>query len=110
MPTKHRRMRLSPEELRFLRQWMWDEVHYLEGVGPAKRLQVEHGVPPADLALLIAAAIPDPADQAAAIRSAPTEPPSWPWSEETWQARLAEARAVLADRGSGVPISRPPLA
>ena len=98
-------MRLSPEEQRFLRQWMWDEVHYLEGVGPAKQLQVDHGVPPADLALLIAAAIPNPADQAAAICPAAIEPPSWPWSEETWQARLAEAEAVLADRGRGVPKS-----
>src|SRR5438093_13703845 len=106
MPNKHRLMRLSPEELRFLRQWMWDEVHYLEGVGPAKRLQVEHGLLPADLALLIAAALPDPEDQAASARSAPAEPPSWPWSEETWQARLAEAHAVLADRARGVPISR----
>ena len=96
-------MRLSPEEHRFLRQWMWDEVHYLEGVGPAKRLQVEHGVPPADLALLIAAAIPTPADQAAAICPTSAEPPLWPWSNQSWQARLAEAEAILAESDRGVP-------
>jgi hypothetical protein len=43
-------MRLSPEEERFLRHWMHDEIHYQDQVGLAKRLQVKHGVPPADLA------------------------------------------------------------
>src|SRR5438067_13392062 len=66
MPNKHPRMKLSPEEEAFLRHWMYDEVHYADGPGPAKQLQLHHGVAPADLALLIAAGIPDPADQEAA--------------------------------------------
>ena len=84
MPNKHSRMRLSPEEEIFLRHWMHDEVHYQEGVGPAKRLQVQHQVPPAQLATIIAAAIPDPAEQeAAGIGPPPPEPPCWPWSAST---------------------------
>jgi hypothetical protein len=90
-------MRLSREEEVFLRHWMYEEVHYLVGPGPAKRLQREHGVLPAELATLIAAAIPEPAEQGAAGDVAPTEPPIWPWSEEQWRARLAEARTVLAE-------------
>ena len=59
------RMKLSPDEELFLRWWIYDEAHYLEAQGPAKRLQVTHGVRPADLATLIAAGMPDPAEQAA---------------------------------------------
>ena len=51
-------MRLSHDEERFLRHWMHDELHYREGQGLAKRLQLLHRVIPADLATLIAAAIP----------------------------------------------------
>ncbi len=53
-------MKLSPEEETFLRHWMYDEVHYKDGVGPAKSLQVQHSVAPSDFATLIAATIPDP--------------------------------------------------
>jgi hypothetical protein len=92
-------MRLSPDEERFLRQWMYDEVHYQESLGPAKRLQLQHRVAPADLATLIAAALPDPADQEAAGLGSPSgEAPTWPWSEEGQRARLAAARAVLDER------------
>src|SRR4051812_45547358 len=49
MRNKHPRMKLSPDEERFLRHWMYEEVHFREGTGPAKRLQVEHRIPPADL-------------------------------------------------------------
>lgn len=59
-------MRLSRDEEVFLRHWMHDEVHYGEGTGPAKRLQLRHRAVPADLAVLIAAAIPDPSDQESA--------------------------------------------
>jgi hypothetical protein len=51
-------MRLSDEEAHFLRHWMRDEVHYQDGQGPAKRLQLLHYAIPADLAMLIATAIP----------------------------------------------------
>jgi hypothetical protein len=95
-------MRLSPEEEKFLRHWMYDEVHFREGTGLAKRLQVEHRVPPADLATIIAAAIPDPNEQATAGASPPSaDPPAWPWTEEKFRHRLAEAWAIIeARRGS----------
>lgn len=88
-------MKLSREEEDFLRHWMHDEVHYREGTGPAKRLQVERAVAPAELAERIIAAIPDPAEQWAAAEARPTAPPVWPWSEEQFRHRLAEARAAL---------------
>jgi hypothetical protein len=92
-------MKLSHEEEAFLRHWMYDEMHYQNGTGMAKRLQLRHGVPPADLALLIAAAIPDPAEQeAAGLGPPPTETPVWPWSDTALRARLAYARAALAQR------------
>jgi hypothetical protein len=91
-------MKLSREEVLFLRHWISDEAHYLSGVGPAKRLQVEHRVAPTDLSALIAAAIPDPAQQAEAASEPPSEVPSWPWSGETFRARLADARSVLSAR------------
>gem|GEM_PF-6170453 len=89
---------LRAEEL-FLRHWMYDEVHYQQGQGPAKRLQVEHCATPADLASLIAASMPDPAEQEVAGQGPPpTEPPSWPWSEEAWRARLLDVREILGER------------
>lgn len=97
MPNKHPRMRLSRDEEVFLRHWMYDEVHFSESQGPAKRLQVRHRVVPADLAILIAATIPDPADQeAAGLGPPPAEPPTWPWPEHLLRSRLAEARTALA--------------
>jgi hypothetical protein len=96
MPSKHPLMKLSRDEETFLRHWMYDEVHYQDGPGPAKRLQLQHRAVPADLATLIAAAIPDPADQeAAGLGPAPPEPPTWPWSEESLRTRIAEARVAL---------------
>jgi hypothetical protein len=94
-------MKLSPEEASFLRRWMYGEVHYLDGTGPAKRLQLQHRVVPADLAVLIAAAIPDPAEQEAAGNAVPpTDPPIWPWSESEFIQRLQQARAILAERAT----------
>jgi hypothetical protein len=96
MPNMLPLMKLSPDEAVFLRQWMYDEIHYQDGMGPAKRLQVQHGVSPADLAILIAAAIPDPADQEAAGLDPPSvASPQWPWSGATLQQRLAEAWSTL---------------
>ena len=90
-------MRLSRDEDLFLRHWMYDEVHYQDGTGPAKRLQLQHRAIPADLAVLIAAAIPDPMEQEEAGQGPPpTELPTWPWSEGTLRERVAEARALLA--------------
>jgi hypothetical protein len=95
----YRLKNLSPEEATFLRRWIYDEAHYAEGLGPAKRLQVEHCVCPADVALLIAAAMPDPADQeSASFGPPPHEAPIWPWHDEAFEARLAEAKAVLSER------------
>ena len=99
MPNKHPRMKLSRDEDLFLRHWMYDEVHYQDRLGPAKRLQLQHRAIPADLATLIAAAIPDPADQEAAGFSPPaSEPLIWPWSEEGLSRRLREARALLGEQ------------
>ena len=95
MPSKHPPMRLSRDEELFLRHWIYDEAHFRDGVGPAKRLQVEHRVAPADLAALVAAAIPDPADQQHAATTAPPAAPRWPWDGDAFRARLAEARAAL---------------
>ena len=96
MPSKHHPMKLSREEELFLRHWIYDEAHYLNGVGDAKRLQVEHKVTSADLAVIIAASIPDPLEQlnAASTRSNST-PPNWPWPNETFLIRLDEARTAL---------------
>jgi hypothetical protein len=92
-------MKLSRDEDAFLRRWMYDEAHYRDGPGPAKRLQLAHRAVPADLAAIIAAALPDPIDQAAAGSGPPpAEPPAWPWTERSFRDRLAEARAVLNDR------------
>jgi len=88
-------MKLSRDEELFLRRWIYDEAHYLSEIGPAKRLQVEHRVTPADLAALIAAALPDPAEQEAAASDPPPGSPVWPWSGPAFRARLAEARAAL---------------
>ncbi|MCI0642215.1 MAG: hypothetical protein L0Y72_17950 [Gemmataceae bacterium] len=93
-------MTLSPEEELFLRHWMFDEVHYQEAQGPAKRLQLRHAAIPADLAVIITAAFPNPADQAAAGNGPPpAEPPKWPWTEQSLTARLGEAHAFLKSNG-----------
>jgi hypothetical protein len=93
-------MKVSTDEEIFLRHWMYDEMHFGDGVCQAKRLQVEHQVRPADLGTLIAAAIPDGAEQwAAGEGPPPSESPVWPWSGETFEDRLREAEAVLATRG-----------
>jgi hypothetical protein len=100
MPNKHPLMKLSPEELLFLRHWMFEQYHYESGPGPAKRLQLERRVIPAELSILIAAAMPDPIDQkTAALGPLPAEAPKWPWTEEEFQTRLSEARAALAAIG-----------
>ena len=95
-------MKLSHDEEIFLRHWIYDEMHYQEGQGPAKRLQLEHAVPPADLAAMVAAALPDVAEQeAAALGTPPAEPPIWPWPADACRHRLAEARLILAQRKTG---------
>jgi hypothetical protein len=99
MPNKHPQTKLSPDEEQFLRHWMYDEVHFREGTGPARRLQVEHRVPPADLATVIAAATPDPSEQeAAGLGPPPAEPPVWPWTEESLRRRRADAWAISEAR------------
>ena len=88
MPNKLPRMKLCSDEEVHLRHWMHDEVHYRDGAGPAKLLQRSHGASPAELAALIAAAMPNPEDQAAAgFGLPPAEPPVWPWSEKCKASR-----------------------
>lgn len=89
-------MKVSSQEETFLRQWMYEEWHFEEGRGPAKRLQLEHKVIPENLATVIAAAIPDTHEQLrAAVGPPPPEPPVWPWTAASFQCRLEEARALL---------------
>ena len=96
MTSKHPPMKLSRDEELFLRHWIYDEAHFRDGVGPAKRLQVEHHVAPADFALLIAAAIPDPEEQEEAARTPPLcGTPRWPWFGDSFQTQLAAARTAL---------------
>jgi hypothetical protein len=90
-------MKLSREEEVFLRHWMYDEFHFQNGTGPAKRLQVAHRAIPADLAVLIAASIPDLGEQeTAGLGPPPAEPPAWPWTGDGLRDRVAEARAALS--------------
>jgi hypothetical protein len=89
-------MKLSHEEEIFLRHWINDEVHFHEGTGPAKRLQVAHKIPPANLALIIAAALTEPGEQEAAAHGPPpTESPTWPWPKDSCARRIEEARCLL---------------
>jgi hypothetical protein len=92
-------MKLSLEEETYLRHWMYDEMHFREGIGPAKRLQLQRQVRPSDLAKIIAAAIPDPTEQwVAGEGPPPRESPVWPWSGDGLRDRLHEAEAILGDR------------
>jgi hypothetical protein len=63
MPNNRPLMRLSRDEAPFLGHWMYDEAQYRDGPGPAKRLQLQHRAIPADLAILVAVATPDPIEQ-----------------------------------------------
>jgi hypothetical protein len=93
-------MKLSAEEELFLRHWMYDEVHYRERRGPAKMLQVERNVAPADLGALIAASMPEPKQQeTAGVGPPPSTLPIWPWTGETLAERVAEAQTILRQRG-----------
>jgi hypothetical protein len=95
MPNMLPLMKLPRDEELFLRHWIYD-VHYQQAQGPAKRLRLQHRAIPADLALLVAAAMPDTIDEeAAGPGPPPDEAPTWPWSEDTWQRRIVEARAFL---------------
>lgn len=96
MPNTLQPMKLSREEELFLRHWMYDEVHYRDGQGPAKKLQLRQQAAPADLAVLIAAAFPDlSVQETAGSGPPPSEPPTWPWSAETLGTRVDETRSVL---------------
>ena len=80
MPNKLPLLKLSPEEDNYLRHWIYDETHYEEGPGPAKRLQLQYHAVPADLAALIAAALPDPAEQeTAGTGPSPPQPARASW-------------------------------
>ena len=99
MPSTLPRMKLSREEESFLRHWMFEEVHYEQGPGGAKRLQVEHGVVPADLAVIIAASFPDLSEQHVAGEGPPPgNAPAWPWTNDAFRDRFGEARAFLESR------------
>jgi len=98
MRNKHLQMKLSPDEKNFLRHWIYDEMHFRDGAGPAKRLQVAHQVAPFNLAAVIAAALPEIEQMAAAEGPPPVEPPTWPWTDDDIEQRIIEARSLLAER------------
>lgn len=106
MPKTRLPMKLSPDEELYLRHWMYDEVHYADGPGAAKRLQLERRAVSADLATLIAAAFPSPLEQQAAGQ---VPPPcavlTWPWRDDQLSARVREARSVLTESRATVPVS-----
>lgn len=89
-------MDLTAKEEQFLQAWMHDELHFREGTGPAKRLQREHLVKPADLAVLIAAWLPDPDEQFRLAEAVmPQSHLEWPWaSREEFERRLCQAKAM----------------
>jgi hypothetical protein len=96
MRNTHPRMKLSREEEIFLRHWIYDEWHFREGTGPAKRLQVAHKVPPFELALIIAASLTELGEQEAAAEGPPpADPPVWPWPGDSCARRVEEARDLL---------------
>jgi hypothetical protein len=96
MRNTHPLMKLSHEEEVFLRHWIYDEWHFREGRGPAKQLQLDHKVVPADLALIIAASMRDPEEQLSAAEGPrPVEPPIWPWPGDSCMRRVEEARELL---------------
>ena len=98
MPNKRPKMKLSRDEEAFLHHWMRDEANFRDGPGPAKKLQLEHHAVPAQLAILIAAAIPDLDDQAAIVADpSPAAAPLWPWTEDSLNARLCEVQSALAE-------------
>jgi hypothetical protein len=79
MPNMRPKLNLSRDEEAFLHHWMRDEANFRDGLGPAKKLQLEHHAVPAQLAILIAATIPDPDDQAAIVANPPSAAvPLWP--------------------------------
>ena len=99
MRNKPPRMKLSREEERFLFRWIYDEARYEQGTGPAKRIQLEERATPADLSVIIAAAIPSPEEQERIAIGPPLEEPlNWPWSGEEFRHRVAEARSALGVR------------
>jgi hypothetical protein len=103
-------MKLSSEEGNFLLHWIYDEAHYQEGNGPAKTLQLRHHAIPAELALLIAAAMPDANEQeAAGFGPPPARLPVWPWPENRLPSRVREAERILSLRPTAKPAeSYPP--
>jgi hypothetical protein len=89
-------MKLSPDEERFLHRWIYDEARYEQDPGPAKRMQLEQHATPADLSAIIAASIPNPAEQETlALGLPPEEPLSWPWPGNELRERVEQARHTL---------------
>src|SRR5262249_22830083 len=89
----------TAKEQQFLQAWMHDELHFRQGTGPAKRLQPVHEVKPADLAVLIAAWLPDPNEQFRRAEEPLPDTLEWPWQRhEEFEARLHQAKAELALR------------
>src|SRR5262245_38640807 len=96
MPNKHLRLRLRASAETFLRHWLFEDIHHPEERGLAKKLQVAQRVTAAELAVLIAAGLPELVDHDTTGQARPpVSNPVWPWSEESFRLRLTEARMLL---------------
>jgi hypothetical protein len=97
-------MKLSPKQENFLKHWMYEELHFRDKslARPAKELQRQQPVVPAQIAAIIAAWMPDPIEQDKVLQGPPPEtPPEWPWaSREEFQDLLSKATQELEERNA----------
>ena len=93
--TRHQNKHLNSNEVAILKAWAWEEAHR-DKEGPAHRLFREHGINLGQpLALLHAADLEFPNEEALGDRIVPGE---WPWEEQS----LSEIREGLSTRSSKV--------
>jgi hypothetical protein len=93
--TRHQNKHLNSNEVALLKAWAWEETHR-DKEGPAHRLFREHGIDLGQpLALLHAADLEFPNEEALGDRIVPGQ---WPWGEQS----LSEIREGLSTRSSKV--------
>jgi len=84
---------LTDAELHFLSRWAYDEWHFTHGQGPAKKLELRHGVKPSEVAEILGAAFPTSALMEITENAPPDIPVFWPWpTTEDFRLRLMQAR------------------
>jgi hypothetical protein len=78
--TRHQNKHLTSSEVAILKAWAWEEAHR-DKHGPAHRLFREHGIDLGHpLAILHAADLEFPNEEALGERIVPGE---WPWGEQS---------------------------